>query len=258
MGERGAEELAGRIAMARVQLAGMFRCVPSAVAGVLLVAVPAAAQEDTRPCVFLCAPELKIEPTFTVENLGGEPRVETDGHVERVGAETVFELIVALDVPTQIPRIGVTLEAIFVPFGETSVHPFTEVSAANAGRQSFRDNGIEFEAELNLELLEEDQSAGWVSSHFDVVDKFSPGDTPRDSSVYTHKLNFEWDTAFHVFNRLPSGNWLRNVEIEVSLDYVATGLPRAGDIVGGKRFLDNANPWSLSIVSVFPLAPLVP
>jgi hypothetical protein len=32
-----------------------------------LAAAPAAAQDDGEPaCAFLCAPELKIEPTFTV------------------------------------------------------------------------------------------------------------------------------------------------------------------------------------------------
>jgi hypothetical protein len=151
-----------------------------------------------------------------------------------------------------------TLEAIFVPFGGIVVHPFTGAAAAEAGVGEIRDNGIEIEAELNIGLFDEDQTRGWVSSHFDVVDKFSPGETPRASSVYTHKLNFEWDTAFHVFNRLRSGHWLRNVELELSLDYVATGLPKAGDRIGDERFLDRASPWSLSIVTVIPLAPLVP
>jgi hypothetical protein len=76
--------------------------------------------------------------------------------------------------------------------------------------------------------------------------------------VYTHKLNVEWDTAFHVFNRWQRAPWLRNVEVELSLDYLATGLPKAGDIVGDERFLDKASPWSLSFVFVFPLAPLNP
>jgi len=70
-----------------------------------------------------------------------------------------------------------------------------------------------------------------------VVDQFSPAETPRAGSVFTHKLDFEWDTAFHLFNRLPEGSWLRNVEAEISLDYLATGLPRAGDLTGGARFL---------------------
>jgi len=51
---------------------------------------------------------------------------------------------------------------------------------------------------------------------------------------------------------------LRNVEAEVSLDYVATGLPKAGDVIKGERFLNKASPWSLSFVMVVPLAPLAP
>jgi hypothetical protein len=215
------------------------------------------AQNEPR-CRLFCAPELKVEPTWTIEHLASRHRIESDGQIERAARETVFELIFALDVPTTIPRIGMTLEAIFVPFGGTSVHPFTGVTAEEAGVDEIRDNGIEIEAELNIDLFAEEQTGGWVSSHFDIVDKLSPGETPRAASVYTHKLNFEWDTAFHVFNKLRAGHWLRNVELELSLDYVATGLPKAGDRIGGERFLDRASPWSLSIVTVIPLAPLVP
>jgi len=233
--------------------------VAGALAVGLLVTAPAAAQEQEEDrCRVLCAPELKIEPTWTVENLGGGARVEADGRVQREASEVVFELIFALDVPTEIPRVGFTLEAIFVPLGDTDVHPFTGAPATAGGRSSIRDNGVEIEAELNIDLFDTDQTGGWVSSHFDIVDKFSPGETPRAGSVYTHKLNLEWDTAFHVFNRLRDGHWLRNVEVEVSLDYLATGLPKAGDVVGGERFLDDASPWSLSFVFVFPLVPLVP
>jgi hypothetical protein len=222
----------------------------------LLAAAPAAAQDEPK-CVFLCAPELKIEPTWTIENLGRRGRVEADGVVERSRREWVFEVIFALDVPTAIPRVGLTLEAIFIPLGRTSVHPFTGSSPAD-GRRDIRDNHIEIESEVNFDLFGTEQTGGWISSHFDVVDKLSAGETPRAGSVYTHKLNFEWDTAFHVFNRLPERHWLRNIEAEVSLDYVATGIPKAGDVVGNERFLDDASPWSLSFVMVIPLAPTVP
>ena len=218
----------------------------------------APAAQDKPKCVFLCAPELKIEPTWTIENLGRRGRVEVDGIVERTRRESVFELIFALDVPTTIPRVGLTFEAIFVPFGSTSVHPFTGASAADLGRPDIRDNGLEIESEVNFHLFGTDQTGGWVSSHVDVVDQFSAGETPRAESVYTHKLDFEWDTAFHIFNRLPQGHWLRNVEAEVSLDYLASGLPKAGDVVRNERFLDDASPWSLSFVMVVPLAPLAP
>jgi hypothetical protein len=145
-----------------------------------------------------------------------------------------------------------------VPFGETDENPFTGVPASGLAGRSIRDNGIEIESELNIGLFDTEQTGGWVSSHFDIVDKFSPAEEPRAKSVFTHKLNFEWDTAFHVFNTLPEGHWLRNVEAEISLDYVATGLPKAGDVLGSERFVDKASPWSVSLVFVFPLAPLVP
>lgn len=237
----------------------MGRSVPGAgwMVGLLLLPSLASAQEEPR-CALLCAPALKIEPTWTIENLGARPRVEVDGQVERAARASAFELIWALDVPTTIPRVGLTLEAIFVPFGGTSVHPFTGATAVETGQDEIRDNGIEIEAELNINLFGTEHTGGWVSSHFDIVDKFSPGETPQAGSVYTHKLNFEWDTAFHVFSRLPDAHWLRNLEAEVSLDYVATGLPKAGDVVGGVRFLDDASPWSLSFVMVVPLAPLAP
>jgi hypothetical protein len=45
-------------------------------------------------------------------------------------------------------------------------------------------------------------------------------------------------------------------EVEGSFDYVATGLPKGGDRVGGVRFVDDASPWSFSLVFVLPIAPL--
>ena len=46
------------------------------------------------------------------------------------------------------------------------------------------------------------------------------------------------------------------MELEGSLDYVATGLPKKGDAIDGRRYLDNASPWSFSLVFVVPVAPL--
>ena len=45
-------------------------------------------------------------PTFTIENLLSWPRVEVDGQFQRVSRETVFELIFALDMPTEIAQPG--------------------------------------------------------------------------------------------------------------------------------------------------------
>lgn len=215
------------------------------------------AQEAER-CLVLCAPELKVEPTLTFENLGKRARLESGGAVSESGPETVFEIVVALDVPTQMPRVGLTLEAIVTPFKGTEEQPFSGRTAAELGVDEIRDNAVELEGELNVYLVQEDETGGWLSSHFDVVDQFSPGERPNATSTYTHKLDLELDTAVRPFGWLAEGHWLRNAETEVSLDYLATGRPRAGDMIGDELFLDDASPWSLSLVLVLPLAPFRP
>lgn len=244
-----------------------LRFVPG-LAALLLSAVlaapsPLAAQEED--CTVLCAPELKFEPTVTVENLFDPPRVvelqdDAPGDTVQLDQETALELIFALDVPTEIPRVGLTLEAIWTPFAGTSENLFTGRTAEELGEEEIADNPVELEAELNFTVLTPEETGGWVDAHFDVIDKLSPAAQPDDDRLFTHKLNFELDAAFLVFSRLPEGSWLRNVEVEGSLDYVATGLPGAGDEVpaGEQLFLEDASPWGVSALLVVPVAPLDP
>ncbi|MGH9338706.1 MAG: hypothetical protein ACRD1R_03735 [Acidobacteriota bacterium] len=220
--------------------------------------------QDKGNCRILCSPEVKFEPTVTIENLFRRPRVARleDGEpveFSQLERETEFEVILAVGVPTEIPRVGFTFEAIWTPFGGADTNVFTGATADQLGVSQIRDNPVELEFELNLHLLEAEQAGGWVETHFDIVDQFSPAERPRDRGVYTHKLNFELDTAIFVFNWLPNGNWLRNLELELSLDYLPTGIPQAGDVLRGEElFLTAASPWSLSILAVIPIAPLHP
>ena len=201
-----------------------------------LAATPARAQEPT-PCRVLCAPEFKVEPTITFTNVFGSPQIlQKDGAVTRERRETEFEVILSLGLPTRVSWLEFTVEAIFLPFD--------------------RDSTPELEFETNFVWLPSERTGGWLSSHFDVVDKFSPAERPRDRRAYTHKLNLELDTSLAIFNWLEEGRWLRGVELEGSLDYVATGLPRSGDEIDGARFVDRASPWSFSVVCVLPVAPL--
>jgi hypothetical protein len=204
------------------------------VAGAVALASPVFAQD--APCRIICDIEWKVEPTFTIENLAGRHRVITvDGVTRRVQRERVFETVLALDMATKVPRLGFTVESIFSPFHD--------------------DNEVELEFESNVQWLTEEMTGGWWSSHFDVVDQFSPAERPSARRAYTHKLDFELDTAFHPFNRLPEGRWLRGLELETSVDYLATGIPKAGDQFDDELFVDDASHWSLSFVLVIPVAP---
>lgn len=212
----------------------MWKCV---VLGLAYVLIPSLSEAQQDPCRFICDLEFKIEPTFTIENLANRHRVTTsDSVTTRADRERVSEIVLALDMSTKVRRLGFTVEAIASPFSD--------------------DNAVELEFEANFHFLTESLARGWVTSHFDVVDQFSPAERPGVHRAYTHKLDFELDTAFHLFNFLPEGRWLRGLELETSLDYLATGIPRKGDVFAdGTRYLDDASHWSLSFVFVVPVAP---
>lgn len=202
----------------------------------ILVATPVRAQEPPPPCRLLCTPELKVEPTVTFTNVLRPARVAgEDGTTTREPREAEFETILSVGVPTRVPWLEFTVEAIFLPFTA--------------------DSTPELEFEANFVWLPSERTRGWLSSHFDVVDKFSSAERPDERRAYTHKLNLELDTSLAIFNWLPEGRWLKGVELEGSLDYVATGLARRGDRIKGLTYLENASPWSFSVVFVVPVAP---
>jgi hypothetical protein len=216
-------------------MTSFVRLCPGLLFAVLVIPTPAAAQAEAA-CRFICDVEWKVEPTFTVENLANRHRVIEDGITARATREHVFETVLAVDMDTTIPRLGFTVEAITAPLSN--------------------DNEVEVEFEANLQWLTEDMLGGWVTSHFDIVNKLSPAERPAATKAYTNKLDFELDTAFHLFNWLPEGRWLRGLELETSLDYLATGIPKKGDVFAdGTEYLDDASKWSLSLVIVVPVAP---
>jgi hypothetical protein len=228
--------LVEHVALADGTLMRARRWLPLTALLALFGASPVAA-EDTPGCRFICELAWKVEPTLTIENLVNRHRVMGgDGVAERARRERVLETVLALDLSTRVPRLGLTVEASAAPFS--------------------RDNEAELEFESNFYWLKEDSTGGWLSSHFDVVDQFSPAARPGARRGYTHKLDFELDTAVRPFARLPEGRWLRGLELETSLDYLATGIPKAGDrFDDGETFLDGASHWSLSFVVVIPVAP---
>src|SRR5688572_22209655 len=103
------------------------------VAAITVIGAPLPARAQAADsCRFVCTPEFLIEPTWTIEHLAQRHRVvDADGQ-RRVTRERVFELVLAVDIPTKLHRIGLTSEAIWAPAAD--------------------DNEVELEFELNLGL----------------------------------------------------------------------------------------------------------
>jgi hypothetical protein len=213
---------------------------PRRIAGllVLLGACKASAQpEGEASCTVLCSPTLELEPTLSIGNIVAAPLVQdvTSGERQRLPVDPVIQATLALGIPTEVPWLAITLETIYSPF--------------------VTENDVEFEAELNLRLVDSGWTGGWVGAHADVIDQISPRARPG-ASVNTHKLDLEVDVAFYPFNWTPPTQWIHHAALEASFDYLATGLPRRGDVMDGKLYLDDASGWSLSLLVVIPLAPL--
>jgi hypothetical protein len=206
-----------------------------AVAAVLVGTSQVAAQKPS-PCRFLCAPDFGVEPTITLTNaFRGARIVQPDGTTSREPRDRDFDLVLALNLPSRLPWLGFTIEASLQPLD--------------------RESPPELEFEANVIWLPADRTSGWLSSNVDVVDSFSPDERGAESGAYTHKLDFELDVSVAMFKWLAGSRWLKGVELQGSLDYLASGLPRKGDLIDSIRFIDGASPWSLSFVIAIPVAP---
>jgi hypothetical protein len=215
------------------------------------MATKAAAQDQDR-CRFFCQPEIEITPAITINNLLFRARVAElpDGVPQRETRETEFEFVLAADIPTRFPRLEFSIETHWTPFSNTDANPFTRRTADDLGASAIRDDPVELEFKSQFTLITEDQTSDWVARHFDLVDNFSAAQRPADRSTYTHKLDFEFDTSVSVFNWLPQERkWLRNIAVESLIDYMASGLPNAGDEVGGNSIstmqADGRSRWPL-------------
>lgn len=244
---------------------GSLALVLPAAALLAVAAGPVSAQQEDG-CALLCPPELTVEPGVSVGPIFGSPRLaelDENGAVVdtvREGTGAAFELAFSLGVPTEIPRTELGLDVVWTPFAGTDRNPLTGYTAAELDDGPVRENLVTFSAEASVALLTAGETGGWLEAAFVVADELGPAARPGDRSAYTHKLSFGLDVAVGALGFLPEGSWLRSLELEGSLGYVATGLPRAGDEVpkGEQRYLDDASPWGASFALVVPVAPASP
>lgn len=228
----------------------------AALAALLLLPLALPAQAG-KHCAVLCAPTVTLMPAVLRTHIVAAPRVETvaTGVRHQLPGTSSFELIVAAAAPTALPRLSVYGSVQWLPNATTSRNPFTLYTASELGT-GVRANAPTWSAGASLSVLPATETAGWLDAAVNVADLFSQAARPEDKSSYTHKLDLELLTHVHPFAAGPPTMWLHRVAVFAILDYVATGLPRAGDEVPvGRRFVSAARPLALVAGLALPITP---
>ena len=232
---------------------------PTALVALLTVATPLAGQSAAPPpCHILCAPTVLLMPGVVRTHLLQGPLVRDTktGAEMRLPGSSNFEMIVAVASRTALPRLSLVASAQWLPNAAEGRNPFTLYTASELGTH-VRANAPTLVAGGSLALIAPPSTGGWFDAALDVGDLFSQAATPDDKSAYTHKLDLDLVTHLHLFDALPGNEYMHRVTLYGILDYVATGLPSAGDEVPlGRVFVSGARPLALVAGLAFPLTPV--
>jgi len=198
-------------------------------------------------------------PAVIRTHLRGGPLVRstTTNVVHRLPSSTDAEMIVSVAARTAIPRVSVFGSVQWLPNATAQRNPFTLYGASDLG-ESVRANAPTATVGASVSLVPAAVTNGWADLGVNVGDLFSQASRPGDASSYTHKLDLDLIGHANVFAWAPARTYLHRLNVFAILDYVATGLPRAGDEVPlGRRFVNDARPLSLITGLTLPLSPPV-
>ena len=224
----------------------------------LLVSGASAASAQGR-CRILCAPTVDLMPGVIHTHLFGGPRVRSlsTGSERRLPSASDFELIFAVASQTAVPRLTLFGSVQWLPNVDQQRNPYTLYTAGELGGPVHA-NAPTATFGLSGALLQASQTQGWADLAANVGDQFSQAARPDDRSSHTHKLDLELIAHVHALAWVPAATYLHRVTIYGILDYVATGLPRADDIVPqGREFLTAARPAALILGLALPITPPV-
>ncbi len=223
----------------------------------LLFATPLRAQAARTKCRVLCTPTIDVMPALLRSHLFGGPRVRNaaTGVVKRLPSLSNFEMIVAAASKTAIPRVSVFGSVQWLPNATEQRNPFTLYTANELGG-AVHANAATVTVGVSGSVVTAKQTAGIADVDVNVDDLFSQAARPGDRSSYTHKLDLELATHWHALDWTPPKTYAHRVTVFAILDYVATGLPHAGDEVPqGREFLQDARPTSLIAGVSLPITP---
>ena len=228
----------------------------AATAAFLSAEAPVAGAQ-AKHCSWLCAPTVTLMPSVLRTHLFGGPTVETmsTGAEHRLASTSSFEFILAVASKTRIPRVSLFGSVQWLPNATEARNPFTLYNASELG-SPIRANAPTATFGLSGTVLPADWTRGWFDLAANAGDLYSQAARPDDKSAYTHKLDLELVTHVNVFDALPKATYAHRVALFGILDYVATGLPRAGDEVPvGRVFMTRARPTALIVGVALPLSP---
>jgi len=236
------------------------------VAAIALVGVNAAAQDTTHTkqaskCRAICKPQLLFQPGLIRTHVITGPRVRslTTGAITRIEGQTSSLIVFTGTAKTAIPLTSIFFNVSWLPNATAHANPYTQYTASEVGAQNIRANSPAVDLGAFVSVLPKTRTGGLLTINLQVADQFSAAAQPNDQSDYTHKLDLTAIGDWSLFSRLGIP-YLKNVDLLTVFDYVATGLPHAGDQVplGERVFLDDAHSASLELQLSFPLAPLFP
>jgi hypothetical protein len=224
----------------------------------LRLASPASAQASQH-CAWLCAPTVAVMPGVLRTHLFGGPIVRSlsSGDEHRLPSSTNAEIILSVASRSAIPRLSVFGSLQWLPNATEARNPFTLYTASELGT-SVRANAPTATFGISGSILPAAQTHGWFDLALNVGDLFSQAARPDDKSAYTHKLDLDLVTHLDAFAWAAKSTWVHRVSVFGILDYVATGLPRAGDEVPqGREFVTRARPLGLIVGLALPVTPAV-
>jgi hypothetical protein len=207
---------------------------------------------------ILCPPSFSVTPVAIVSHVLGHARVRLlpSNTEQEVPSTTNLELIGTISIPTAIQRLALYASFQWLPTAKARSNPFTEYRASQLG-DDVRANYPSISLGAQVTALDRKQTHGWLGLTPYVADLYSNAARPSDGGDYTHKLDLGLTASVGALNWLPpEDHWLRGITAVVTLDYVATGLPKAGDEVpaGQRVFLTGGRGASLLAGISIPVA----
>ena len=225
----------------------------------LILATPLASQGNASHCHVLCAPAFNVLPLAYMSHAFNHPRVQdlNTGEVTRLESKDNLALQLSVVVPTQLAPLSLFVNATWLPTATARVNPFTEYTASALG-EPIRANVPAITAGFGYQVITQQQTNGWVDLTPYVGAQLSQAAQPDATSDYTYKAELGATATIGPFATKSATSWLQHVRLSATLDWIASGLPGAGDEVpkGERVFLDDVRGMSFSLGLQLPVAPM--